>query len=82
MLTLMFALAAAAHSGSAPAFHAASRPTPCEVPTSRQADASRGVRVRPLGEQPPGKLLLGVLRSTDGCYRPVVLVEEVGRPRR
>ena len=38
--------------------------------------------VHPLTSEPPAKLILGVLRTVDGCSRPVVIREDVGAPRR
>jgi len=38
--------------------------------------------VHPLTAEPPAKLILGVLRTVDGCSRPVVIREDVGAPRR
>ncbi|GAA0332503.1 hypothetical protein GCM10009087_48390 [Sphingomonas oligophenolica] len=39
-------------------------------------------RVHPLSAEPPAALILGVLRTVDGCTRPVVVREDVGAPRR
>ena len=39
---------------------------------------SRGVH--PLTHEPPAKQVLTVMRSVDGCTRPVVVREEVGTP--
>ncbi|MEP7007790.1 MAG: hypothetical protein ABI810_17560 [Sphingomonas bacterium] len=36
----------------------------------------------PLTAEPPAKLIPGVLRTVDGCSRPVVAREDVGAPRR
>ena len=38
--------------------------------------------VHPLTAEPPAKLILGVLRTVDGCSRPVVIREDIGAPRR
>ena len=35
----------------------------------------------PLTAEPPAKLILGVLRTVDGCSRPVVVREDVGARR-
>jgi hypothetical protein len=35
-----------------------------------------------LTAEPPARQILGVLRTVDGCARPVVIREDVGAPRR
>lgn len=55
---------------------------PCK-PQAQVAGARPGVRVRPLGEMPPAKQVLGVYREANGCTEPVVVRERVGAaPRR
>ncbi len=39
-------------------------------------------RVHQLTAEPPAALILGVLRTVDGCTQPVVIREDVGAPRR
>ena len=39
-------------------------------------------RVHTLTAEPPAALILGVLRTVDGCTEPVVIREDVGAPRR
>ena len=45
-------------------------------------DQAPSPTAHPLTAEPPAKLILGVLRTVDGCTRPVVVREDVGAPRR
>jgi hypothetical protein len=52
---------------------------------NRVSEAERGkapVRAHPLTAEPPAKQILTVLRTVDGCTRPVVIREDVGAPAR
>jgi hypothetical protein len=40
------------------------------------------LRAHPMTAEPPAKQILTVLRTVDGCSRPVVIREDVGAPRR
>ena len=61
---------------------------PAAKPVCQNADLSiadgkaGSPAVHPLTAEPPAKLILGVLRTVDGCSRPVVVREDVGAPRR
>lgn len=64
---------------------AATKPAPvkpCARPQADRVDARQPARMRKLGEMPPAKQILGVLREVDGCPQPIVVREEVGQPRR
>ena len=55
---------------------------PCR-PDARWTGGRASVRVVPLTEAPPGKLVRGVYREVGGCSEPIVLRERVGTvPRR
>lgn len=38
--------------------------------------------IRPLGQEPPAQQIAAVLRTVDGCQKPLVVHAEVGTPRR
>jgi hypothetical protein len=38
--------------------------------------------IRPLGQEPPAQQIAAVLRTVDGCQKPLVVRAEVGTPRR
>ena len=55
----------------------------CQNMNQSYADAQAArPTVHPLTAEPPAKLILGVLRTIDGCTQPVVIREDVGAPRR
>ena len=54
----------------------------CELPRSERATRNEPVRAHRLGEMAPGKQMLGIFNSVDGCPKPIVVREEVGQPRR
>ncbi|MEO8374276.1 MAG: hypothetical protein ABI471_03560 [Sphingomonas bacterium] len=65
-----------------PAAPAAAKPV-CQKADLSLADGQATVpAVHPLTAEPPAKLILGVLRTVDGCSRPVVVREDVGASRR
>ena len=55
-------------------------PTRCDRPTSQRVDTPVSANVRPLGEMPPARQILGVLRILDRCPTPIVVREQVGQP--
>lgn len=44
------------------------------------AEGAASPAVRPLGKMPPARHLRAVLRTVDGCEKPVVISAEVGSP--
>lgn len=50
----------------------------CENSTIHQADRNAPVRAHPLGEEPGARQEIAVLRSIDGCIKPIVVREDVG----
>jgi hypothetical protein len=54
----------------------------CQNMNRSYADTQAPLIAHPLTAEPPAKLILGVLRTVDGCTRPVVVREDVGAPRR
>ena len=54
---------------------------PCARPAA-EAERRAPARQRKLGEMPPAKQLLGVVRAFDGCHSPVVVKGSVGMPGR
>jgi hypothetical protein len=53
----------------------------CPVSRIEQADAAQSPRIALLGEMPPAKHILAVLRTVDGCEKPIVVNDEVGSNR-
>lgn len=47
----------------------------CVKPSARAVDGAKTIGPRKLGEMPPAKQYLAVVREIDGCPRPVVLRE-------
>ena len=82
-IVAILALAAiAAAPAPKPAATAAAKPV-CQNAGMSFADRQPArLTVHPLTAEPPAKLILGVLRTVDGCSRPVVVREDVGAPRR
>ena len=82
-IVAILALAAiAAAPAPKPAAKAAAKPV-CQNGGMSFADGQPArLTVHPLTAEPPAKLILGVLRTVDGCSRPVVVREDVGAPRR
>ena len=54
----------------------------CPVSRIEQADAPQNPRIAMLGEMPPARHIIAVLRTVDGCETPIVVNEEVGANRR
>jgi len=55
----------------------------CQNSRIEQAEQQRAQpRAHTLAAEPPASQILGVLRTVDGCTRPVVVREDVGAPRR
>jgi hypothetical protein len=54
----------------------------CQVSRIEQADAQRTPHIAQLGDMPPAREIKAVLRTVDGCERPIVVSEEVGVNRR
>lgn len=50
----------------------------CENSELRQADRQAPVRVHPLGQEPGARQEIAVLRSIDGCIKPIIVREDVG----
>ena len=82
-IVAIFALAAiAATPAPKPAATAPAKPI-CQDTRMSFADRQPArLTVHPLTAEPPAKVILGVLRTVDGCSRPVVVREDVGAPRR
>ena len=58
------------------------RPSPtCKNPGAELAAGTPRAGIHPLGQEPPAKQVLTVMRSVDGCVRPVIVREKVGPPR-
>jgi hypothetical protein len=54
----------------------------CQNPTATLVDGKAPrAGVHPLGHEPAAKQVLTVMRSVDGCVKPVVVRERIGRPR-
>jgi hypothetical protein len=65
---------------------AADRPLPSKPPcthpgTDLAAGKAPRVGVHPLNQEPAAKQVLTVMRSIDGCVKPVVVREDLGQPR-
>jgi hypothetical protein len=50
----------------------------CENSKIHQADRNVPVRAHPLGQEPGARQEIAVLRSIDGCIKPIVVREDVG----
>jgi hypothetical protein len=82
-IVAILALAAiAAAPAPKPAAPAAAKPVCQDSRMSSTVQRGESPRVHPLTAEPPAALILGVLRTVDGCTRPVVVREDVGAPRR
>jgi hypothetical protein len=53
----------------------------CLQPGTEKVQRRGPAAVRKLGDMPPAKQVLAVVRSIDGCTTPAVVREEVGQPR-
>jgi hypothetical protein len=82
-IVVILALAAiAAAPAPKPAASPSARPVCQNMDQSYAETQAASPTVHPLTAEPPAKLILGVLRTVDGCSRPVVIREDVGAPRR
>lgn len=54
----------------------------CPVSRIEQADAQQKPHIARLGEMPPAKHIIAVLRTVDGCEKPIVVSDQVGANRR
>ncbi len=77
-MSLLVALALSAATTAAPP---PAKPI-CQVSRIEQADTQQKPRIAQLGEMPPAKHIIAVLRTVDGCETPIVVNEEVGINRR
>lgn len=50
----------------------------CLTSRIEQAEARQAPRIARLGEMPPAKHIAAVLRTVDGCQKPLVISDEVG----
>jgi len=82
-IVAIFALAViAAAPAPKPSAPAAAKPVCQNAGMSFTGRQPQRPTVHPLTAEPPAKLILGVLRTVDGCSRPVVIREDIGAPRR
>ncbi len=82
-IVVILALAAiAAAPPPKPVATAAAKPVCQNSRMSNAVQRGESPRVHPLTAEPPAALILGVLRTVDGCSRPVVIREDIGAPRR
>ena len=82
LIVILFSLSAAPVAAQAIGDQLAGRTgkRDCATATVRQVDGQMPkARVRHLGDMPPAKQYLTVLREVDGCPRPVVLREGIGK---
>lgn len=57
-------------------------PPPCKTPPTLIKQSQRG-RARPLNSEPPARQYYTVLRTQDGCHKPVLVNEaRRGQPPR
>lgn len=80
---VILALAAiAAAPAPKPAASPVAKPVCQKMGMSYANDPASRPSVHPLTAEPPANQILTVLRTVDGCTRPVVIREDVGAPRR
>lgn len=78
---VLLTVSATAASG-APHAPAAARPI-CQSTAAKAAADAKPLRAHPMTEEPNAREILTVLRTIDGCSRPVVIRDDVGaEPRR
>jgi hypothetical protein len=77
-MPLLVALALSAATATAPP---PAKPI-CPVSRIEQAGAPQTPRISRLGDMPPAKEIIAVLRTVDGCEAPIVVRDEVGTNRR
>ena len=80
IVTLPLMMAAAPAPEPSPA--TAVKPVCQNVSRSFALDRTRPLRPHNLTAEPPAKQVLTVLRTVDGCSKPVVIREDVGAPAR
>ena len=56
---------------AAPAVGAAGAKPACRGALPSQVDATQRAKVRPLGSEPPARPIHTVMRTEDGCTRPL-----------
>lgn len=54
----------------------------CQDIQRRVAQSGQGARVHPMTQEPNTQLIQTVLRSENGCTRPVVVRDDIGALRR
>jgi len=78
---LLLALVAAPAAAADRPLTESSKPV-CQNPTATLVDGKAPrAGVHPLNQEPAAKQVLTVMRTVDGCAKPVVVREEIGRPR-
>lgn len=66
-----------------PAASGAARPPACmRDSVTLIAAPAAATSIHPLGAEPPAQHIAAVLRSVNGCRKPIVIRSEVGTPRR
>jgi hypothetical protein len=75
-LLVSLALAAATTTASPPA-----KPI-CRVSRIEQAGTQQKPHIAMLGAMPPAKHIIAVLRTVNGCEKPMVVNDQVGANRR
>ena len=54
----------------------------CQNPTASHVEGKMPrASVHPLGQEPAAKQVLTVMRTVDGCVKPVVVRDDIGQPR-
>lgn len=54
----------------------------CPVSRIEQAGAQQPPRIAQLGDMPPARHIIAVLRTIDGCEKPIVVSDQVGANQR
>ncbi|MBR0552624.1 hypothetical protein [Stakelama marina] len=78
-MLLLLAMAGFAPAQSAPANPALHDKPMCNHARSTAADRDGSVRVKPLSQEPPADQYVAVLRTVDGCEKPIIVREDVGK---
>lgn len=78
MLLPLIAAPVLAHDEPSRSLHGKADAGVCENSKIHQADRNAPVRVHPLGEEPGARQEIAVLRSIDGCIKPIIVREDVG----
>lgn len=75
-------LAAASLTASAPPPNPHPLARPCNKMAIGTVAGPGTARIQPLGDQPPARHIMAVLRTTpDGCITPIVVRAQVGQQR-